>query len=79
MNCIITDFNVQNDVDNIIKKLINRVSKSNFEESLRILTYFDEASNTDFRQFVLDNLIDSNMDKISEVAENLFEGFDIDA
>ena len=26
-----------------------------------------------------DNLIDSNMDKISEVAENLFEGFDIDA
>ena len=26
-----------------------------------------------------DNLIDSNMNKISEVAENLFEGFDIDA
>ena len=26
-----------------------------------------------------DNLIDNNMDKISEVAENLFEGFDIDA
>ena len=26
-----------------------------------------------------DNLISNNMDKISEVAENLFEGFDIDA
>ena len=26
-----------------------------------------------------DNLINDNMDKISEVAENLFEGFDIDA
>ena len=86
MNCIITDFNVQNDVDNIIKKLINRVSKSNFEESLRILTYFDEASNTDFRQFVLDNLIDSNKEKyniksiedltnnkLAEINQNTFE------
>lgn len=26
-----------------------------------------------------DNLINDNMDRISEVAENLFEGFDIDA
>lgn len=63
MNCIITDFNVHDDVDNVIKKLINRVSKSNISESLKILTYFDSASNTDFRQFVLDNLVDSNKEK----------------
>mgnify|MGYP006982716862 CR=1 FL=1 len=63
MNCIITDFNVYDDVDNVIKKLINRVSKSNISESLKILTYFDSASNTDFRQFVLDNLVDNNKEK----------------
>jgi hypothetical protein len=63
MNCIITDFKVKNDFDNVIKKLINRVSKSNTEEAIKILTYFDEVSNTDFRQFVLDNLVDSNKEK----------------
>ena len=63
MNCIITNFNVKNDFDNVIKKLINRVSKSNTEEAIKILTYFDEASNTNFRQFVLDNLVDSNKEK----------------